>query len=232
MSKLAVAVLVLAAILAITGNRWTNERPAAGFVMVDLTPVYLWSQWAGFLLALGAALYYVSRWRSSGELSKMSIVAAVLLLFFVAEGVPMTWDASSWKTRNVFAERRRESEARASREAALPRFVGSWKSAEAEYEFQADSLVVRRGSHSQTVSAGTCEFGYSLDYRMSSIYVFPANDQTNPYLEDLDFGVESPLLETGCGNARNTFLIRPDGKMVGFFMSERGETHAELLVRH
>ena len=231
MSKLAVAALVLAAILALTGNRWMNERPSAGFVMVDFTPVYLWSQWAGFLLAAGAALYYVSRWRSSGEIPKMSIVAALLVLFFVVEGVPMTWDASQWKMRNVLAEWRRERKDRESREAALPRFLGSWKSAEAEYEFQADSLLIRRKSHSQTVSARGCEFNYSLAYRMSTIYVFPTNDLTNPYLEGLDFSVESPLLEATCGNARYSFLIRPDGKMAGFSMSERGETHAELLER-
>ena len=233
MSKLAIAALVLSAFLALIGSKWTND-PASGpgFIALDFTPLLLGSQWIGFLLALAALLYYAARWRLTGEIPRPGIVASLLVLFFVLEGVPTTWDSAQWETRDVIRKWNRERKQPASRTAALPRFQGVWKSPRAAYEFQASSLTIRREARTETVSASDCEWGFKIVYRMGLAYGFPTGEETYAYLQGIDYAVNQPLAEVECGHSAYTFLIRPDGKMVGFFFNaERNERHAELLTR-
>ena len=228
----ALYLLLAALLLAVLTSRWMLDGPKAPIDVASFEALYFDLQWIAFVVTVGALWVLVTNWRSSRQFPRPVILAAVMLIYFVATGIPLTEKSSEWaQGSGGVASLLGTSQIHGIAQEIESRLAGAWKSGARIYTIRRDALTIETSAKPETLSPLTCgsEPAY-FRFRYATEDIFYNNPAAEPYYKLLA-KPPVPMFEAACRGRLYTFVLRPDDTLVVFHNLHERDPVIEILTR-
>ena len=228
----ALYLLLAALLLAALTSRWMLDGPKPPIDVVSFEALYFDVQWIAFVMTAGALWVLVANWRASRQFPRPVILAATLLIYFVATGIPLTEKSSEWaQGRSGVASWLGASQIHSIAQEIESRLAGTWKSGARLYTIRRDALTIETSAQPETLSPMVCgsEATY-FRFRYATEDIFYNNPAAEPYYKLLA-KPPVPMFEAACRGRLYTFVLRPDDTLVVFHNLHERAPAIEILTR-